>query len=61
MKIEVTKETFYKIFSEDDHEDTLQKESFEISDYYNGEQRGYLIFNYVSSKVPQFYLCDINN
>lgn len=61
MSIEVTKETFYKIFK-NDPEQTEQHETHEKQIYFNAklDQRGFKIFNHVSSKMYQYYLIDIN-
>lgn len=61
MSIEVTQDTFYKIF-ENEPTRVEKKETHEIHHYECGDigQRGRKIWNYVSSKVHQYYLIDIN-
>lgn len=61
MSIEVTQDTFYKLFK-DEPTRVEKKETHEIHFYYDEEtgQRGRKIWNYVSSKVWQYYLIDIN-
>lgn len=60
--IEVTKQTFDKLFNEQHKTNVVRKETYEKVFYYNKEidQRGLMVFNYVSSKEGNFYLTDIN-
>lgn len=60
--IEVTKETFYKLFENLTPLSFDQKETYEITHFYNDDlkQRGKKVWNYVSSQVHQYYLVDIN-
>lgn len=62
MKIEVTKQTFEKLFSENEFLSIDKKETYLKRHFYNDklQQRGVHIFNYVSSKEGNFYLIDIN-
>jgi hypothetical protein len=59
--IEVTKETFYKLFK-GDPKSTQRTETNVIDRYFNSKlnQSGLKIWNHVSSKVHQYYLIDIN-
>ena len=61
MHIEVTRKTFYLIF-EGNPTKLEVKERYEKSFFHNPEteQRGLKIFNFASSKKPQYYLTDIN-
>lgn len=61
MNIEVTKETFDKLFDENDFISTDNKESYIKEKSYNKEtnQKGMAIYNHISS-VWQYYLTDIN-
>jgi len=62
MKIEVSKETFFKVFNEfEDIKSVEDKETYQVSNYSNSDQVGILIFNFVSSVDGNFYLYDINN
>lgn len=60
--IEVTKQTFDKLFNEQHQIDIVKKETYEKVFYYNEEidQRGLMVSNYVSSEEGNFYLTDIN-
>lgn len=62
MNIEVTKETFQSLFNITHITKQEKKETHEKTFYYNPkfEQRGFVIYNYVSSKYGNFYLIDIN-
>ena len=57
--IEVTEQTFNKVFTEGDLLYMESKETHVIEHFINEHQRGKRIFNYVSS-VWQYYLIDIN-
>lgn len=61
MSIEVTQDTFYKLF-EDEPTIVVKKETYEIHYYECVDigQRGRKIWNYVSSMEWQYYLIDIN-
>ena len=62
MKIEVSKETFFKVFNEfEDIKSVEDKETYQVSNYSNSDQVGIHIFNFVSSVDGNFYLYDINN
>ena len=58
--IEVTKETFYTLFNDEGM--TEKTDLYEKTNYYNSkiDQRGYKLYNFVSSKKHQYYLTDIN-
>jgi len=60
--IEVTKETFYKLFENETPTSFEKKETYEVTHFYNNEtnQRGQKIWNFVSSQTHQYYLTDIN-
>lgn len=62
MNIEVTKETFNKIFDNVSPIKFDKKETHEITYFYNKEldQHGKKIYNFVSSQSGNFYLTDIN-
>ena len=62
MTIEITKETFYKIFDNISPSKIETKETHEISYFYNDQldQKGKKIYNFVSSKNGNFYLMDID-
>ena len=62
MTIEVTKETFYKIFDNITPLDFETKETHKISYFYNDQldQQGKKIYNFASSQDGNFYLMDIN-
>ena len=60
MTIEVTQQTFNSIFNDKDLASTEKKETYEKISYLNQDQNGYKVFNYVSSKMYQYYLIDIN-
>lgn len=61
MRIEVTKETFYRVFRKDAVK-TSKNEICEIHEYHSKKlnQHGLKVWNYASSKVHQYYLTDIN-
>lgn len=63
MNIEVTKETFQSIFNITHIINQDKKETHEKTFYYNPEfkQKGFVIYNYASSKHGNFYLTDINS
>jgi hypothetical protein len=61
MNIEVTFKTFYTIFKDNPVKNEV-KETFEKT-YFNNknlDQNGIKIYNFSSSKKPQYYLTDIN-
>ena len=60
--IEVTEQTFDRLFAPAMHIKNEEKETHVIEHFYNKEldQRGKRVFNYVSSSVWQYYLIDIN-
>ena len=61
-KIEVTKETFFKLFENIKPTSFKTKETHEITIYHNDkiQQRGIKIYNFASSQTSQYYLTDIN-
>ena len=60
--IEVTKETFFSVFTSEESVAILVKEQYEKITYYSKEkeQVGYAMWHFASSKVSQYYLRDIN-
>ena len=62
MTIEITKETFCKIFNNISPLKIETKETHEISYFYNDklDQQGKKIYNFSSSQNGNFYLMDIN-
>jgi len=60
MNIEVKKNTFDKLFSIKDHKKVEKNETHRIEYFRNVNISGFKIWNYVSSKVWQYYLTDIN-
>lgn len=61
MSIEVTQSAFYSVFTSEALR-IKEYETFEKHHYkdVNSEQRGFKIWNFVSSKTWQYYLTDIN-
>lgn len=61
MRIEVSEQTFYRVFSDESYK-TTKNEQCEVFHYENEElqQSGLKVWNYASSKVHQYYLNDIN-
>lgn len=60
--IEVSKDTFFKIFSADEYQTTEMHETHSEAHYFSHEDeaRGKVIYNVVS-EVFQYYLYDINS
>lgn len=58
--IEVTQETFYKIFEEAEPQQTVENEVKNTYIYNDGQQIGLKVWNHASSKLHQYYLLDIN-
>lgn len=61
MVIEVTKETFDLVFTQDLEDRIVSKSHYNKYYYYNKEteQQGFILENFLSN-VEQFYLTDIN-
>lgn len=61
MNIEVTNQTFYKVFNSFNKERVENTELTHKQYYYskNLDQKGVTIYNYVT-RVTQYYLTDIN-
>ncbi len=60
--IEVTSDTFFKLFENVKPTSFNKKETHEITIYHNDkiQQRGVKIYNFASSQTSQYYLTDIN-
>ncbi len=58
--IEVTQETFYKIFEDVEPQQTVETEVKNTYIYSDGQQIGLKVWNHSSSKLHQYYLLDIN-
>ncbi|AGO47664.1 hypothetical protein Phi4:1_gp127 [Cellulophaga phage phi4:1] len=60
MTIEVSEETFYKVFDKPIKIEVERNGVLEKHHYNCKEQRGVKIWNFASSKKHQYYLFDIN-